>query len=160
MAKAKKLAKAAKAAKTAKRTLKKIVKRTAGHARQAAPASRSALDDIEAEHMRARLARSADTKRRNADVQSLPRSKRQTKHTLPVSSVADDNLNADTKGFFDAIDAPLFRVCGSCGELANSVNAIRKLYDSKSNFFSPLRLCWHEKLRSSADPVVFGFQKC
>nr|KAE8930263.1 hypothetical protein PF009_g19644 [Phytophthora fragariae] len=138
MAKAKKLAKAAKAAKTAKRTLKKIVKRTAGHARQAAPASRSALDDIEAEHMRARLARSADTKRRNADVQSLPRSKRQTKHTLPVSSVADDNLNADTKGFFDAIDAPLFR----------------------SNFFSPLRLCWHEKLRSSADPVVFGFQKC
>jgi hypothetical protein len=40
--------------------------------------------------------------------------------------------------FFESIDAPLIRVCGSCSELANSVDAVLRLYDPHSDFFSPL----------------------
>lgn len=41
--------------------------------------------------------------------------------------------------FFASIDEPLCRVCASCGELANAAQAVLRLYDPNSDFFSPLR---------------------
>jgi hypothetical protein len=101
-AKATKATKATKASKTkaaktkptqtTKCALKQVEKQASS---QVLHTTDSTLDEIEAARTNARLARLKETKKRNADAQSLPRSK---KLTPQVSSKAHDDLNADQKG--------------------------------------------------------------
>ncbi|KAE9158498.1 hypothetical protein PF002_g33089, partial [Phytophthora fragariae] len=80
-------------------------------------------------------ARCDETKKRNAAVQQLPQAKRQRKRNIRVGSTDSHKLEQDKIEFFSAIDNPLFRVCGSCGEIANSAQATLKLFDPKDVFF-------------------------
>lgn len=152
--------KAAKQAKAALRVIRRIATRI-GTTQQHTPNQHAErLNEVETEQMNARLTRHEETKRRNLDSQSLPQSKRRKrKDRLLDANEAANHVN-DNKGmqqdwykllrtvtnschftiadFFDAIDAPLTRVCGSCGEVANAYNSKLKLFDPKSIFFSPL----------------------
>ncbi|KAE8993982.1 hypothetical protein PR002_g20073 [Phytophthora rubi] len=130
----------AKTPKAARRTLKKVDYSPTTTAKpRKRPKKRASIDEVESENQKARQARREAMRKRNANAQQLPRNKRRKKSKRDVDTADVENLETDKKAFYDTIDEPLFRVCGSCGELANSTIAVLKLYDPSSDFFSPLR---------------------
>ena len=48
--------------------------------------------------------------------------------------------NRDCQRFFDAIDAPLSYICGSCGALSNPKTMKTRVIDDADKFFDPLRI--------------------
>ncbi|KAE9157928.1 hypothetical protein PF004_g32042, partial [Phytophthora fragariae] len=87
--------KAAKAAKAAKRVLRRVATRTAPQPRRETSDHAVKLGELETDRMKARLARHDETKRRNADTQRLPKSKRQKKESRHVDTGDDVNLERD-----------------------------------------------------------------
>jgi hypothetical protein len=150
--------KAAKATKAGKHALTRVATRAAPQLRLEPSDHAVKLGALETDRMKGRLERHNETKRRNAGTQSLPKNKRQKKKGRNVDASVDVNLEHDKQGmfvrvldtvdminmtksvffiivdFFAAIDAPLYRMCGRCGELANSDNSMLRLYDPKSIF--------------------------
>lgn len=125
-------------AKAARRSLK-----AAASVAAASPKSKSAVprprtvDEQESTNEKARLTRLNEMAKRNAAAQQLPRVSKRRKTTRGQEGTEHQNLEADQKAFFAAIDSPLYRVCGSCGELANATTAVRRLYDPATEFFFP-----------------------
>ncbi|KAE9355367.1 hypothetical protein PR003_g2896 [Phytophthora rubi] len=158
----KKPRKAKRCAKAARRMLNVVAVATVT-AKQAEGNPHS-VEELESTREAARTTRFNETLKRNAAIQQLPqlqnegkliqdkvqlkvRTLRLTKTVVYHKLQPQDmfcvsinieflNLNVD---IFAAIDAPLFKVCGRCGELANATSAVRKLYEPATEFFSPLR---------------------
>jgi hypothetical protein len=153
-------------AKTARRAGKAaaVAATSAGAKSKTDKPPQSTLDNLESVREDARTIRLRETMKRNAAAQQLPRATKRRKTSSGQGEVNTQNLVADAKGkkccsrssklysllltrlilssiadFFAAIESPLLRICGSCGELANAALAVRRLFDPVADFFSPLR---------------------
>jgi hypothetical protein len=123
--------------------------------RQRSPVSLEILEEQEASARRQRL---EETQQRNEAAQKLPIGKKRVKRRAS-DRLDQDDLDADAEcklpglssllcqwfnelelvAFFAAIDEPLLRICGGCGELAKSTRTVKKVYDLGSEYFAPLR---------------------
>ncbi|ETI55555.1 hypothetical protein F443_01778 [Phytophthora nicotianae P1569] len=84
-----------------------------------------------------RLARYEETMKRNAAAQRQPRSVKRSKTNSKTQCDANGR-SEDARAFYAAVDAPFLRICGSCGELTKSEQAVMRRFNSDADLFSPL----------------------
>ncbi|KAG1711654.1 hypothetical protein DVH05_008901 [Phytophthora capsici] len=90
------------------------------------------METIEQAEQAARIQRAEDTRKRNAAAQNCPERSKKARNNAELDGIRE-KLDADAKAFYESIDDPLMRICGSCGELSKSARMVRKRYEPTAN---------------------------
>ncbi|ETO84917.1 hypothetical protein F442_23067 [Phytophthora nicotianae P10297] len=90
------------------------------------------LEDAEKAEQAARILRSEDTRKRNTAAQNWPDRLKKARKESEIEQRNRDQFT-DARAFFECIDNPLVRICGSCGELSKSARMVKKRYLPREN---------------------------